>query len=735
MTLSYPLVLQCGEEFIAVPISTITKYSSVFKALFLGEEYRNSDASSDSKLKENVDQEDGNNNSDIDLKQATKEPLCRQCKAQVELDINQTRNKIRNLNQADIFVVTCAGGNAVKGIFNYLDGYNDMLLYCNDFSSIKDILTFCDTYAMKVPELDEEIYDMIPDIELTLDNVLDAVECSQMMPNGSSQREELLSRCYGAAESRLNTYNTLLNFIVENKTKSSAVVVLLESKYSRKKASYRRTFLNFSDLSELDYGATMLSDDIVLLNRCWQIRIEKCNPYSPCISITAWFDGGNSGLYNSKFVFKIINQKGGEDLIESKSLTFENRFMKSTFDIDELEKPDSPFVLDDAVIFCIEFDFNSFDPRDIALEVSEHELHTMYNLNPTENRFEAVSEKQCYPPDIQKVNYDYGAPVLLQCGDILLPVNENILIQESPVFKAMLSKSWHRDEGKVKSELPVVPLQNQGSLETIQINKIYITEFDPLAVKSLFHYIMGYMSNLMICNRISVLGEMLRVCDFYAITSPVGDIKNRIDAIHITVRNVTEVYEISESLGLMQQYEHFSSKLKYKCIHFLRCNLITRKQLLSFVMENVANISTAMKLVDHLKNDDHIKLRFYFNPESSYYKYYSQKRSVKGLIWSVSVKKDDTEKYLNFILSSSLDEDSSMTASVTLGLYNFTSHDFEWKDCGIITLNKESPSLKVEAWKIEDMNPFKKKDGEIMLEVFIKVESYEVFSDSETEPE
>ena len=50
-------------------------------------------------------------------------------------------------------------------------------------------------------------------------------------------------------------------------------------------------------------------------------------------------------MYNSKFVFKIINQKGGEDLIESKSLTFENRFMKSTFDIDELEKPDSPFVL------------------------------------------------------------------------------------------------------------------------------------------------------------------------------------------------------------------------------------------------------------------------------------------------------------------------------------------------------------------------------------------------------
>ena len=40
MTLSYPLVLQCGEEFIAVPISTITNYSSVFKALFLGEEYR-----------------------------------------------------------------------------------------------------------------------------------------------------------------------------------------------------------------------------------------------------------------------------------------------------------------------------------------------------------------------------------------------------------------------------------------------------------------------------------------------------------------------------------------------------------------------------------------------------------------------------------------------------------------------------------------------------------------------
>ena len=57
-----------------------------------------------------------------------------------------------------------------------------------------------------------------------------------------------------------------------------------------------------------------------------------------------------------------------------------------------------------------------------------------------------------------------------------------------------------------------------------------------------------------------------------------------------------------------------------------------------------------------------------------------------------------------------------MTASVTLGLYNFTSHDFEWKDCGIITLNKESPSLKVEEWKkIEDMNPFKKK---VKIQIF-----------------
>ncbi len=199
--------------------------------------FRNSEASSDSKLKENVDQEDGNNNSDIDPRQTTKESLCRKCQAQV--DITQTSNKTRNINQADIFVVTCASGNAVKGIFNYLDGYNDMLLYCNDFSSIKDILKFCDTYDMKVPELDEEIFDMIPDIDLTLDNVLDAVECCQIMPNCSLQREDLLSRCYYVAESRLNTYNTLLNFIVENKTKSSAIVVLLESIYSRKEASNR----------------------------------------------------------------------------------------------------------------------------------------------------------------------------------------------------------------------------------------------------------------------------------------------------------------------------------------------------------------------------------------------------------------------------------------------------------------------------------------------------------------
>ena len=37
---SYPVVLHCQEEFVAVPISTLIQESSVFKALFCTQDFK-----------------------------------------------------------------------------------------------------------------------------------------------------------------------------------------------------------------------------------------------------------------------------------------------------------------------------------------------------------------------------------------------------------------------------------------------------------------------------------------------------------------------------------------------------------------------------------------------------------------------------------------------------------------------------------------------------------------------
>ena len=133
-----------------------------------------------------------------------------------------------------------------------------------------------------------------------------------------------------------------------------------------------------------------------------------------------------------------------------------------------------------------------------------------------------------------------------------------------------------------------------------QFEVIEISDFDPLAVRILFEQLKGYVDVFLSCPSIHVLGQMLMLCDFYAIDKPVKGIKKKLIMLPITMVNLLEAFATAKSLEMIEAYKTIAHNITVRCISFARCNLGCSSNIIDFMVRHKDNINLSLQLFDYL---------------------------------------------------------------------------------------------------------------------------------------
>ena len=102
------------------------------------------------------------------------------------------------------------------------------------------------------------------------------------------------------------------------------------------------------------------------------------------------------------------------------------------------------------------------------------------------------------------------------------------------------------------------------------------------------------------CKSFSVLVDVLCICDYYLISSPVSHIIERIDQLSLSVNNMIEAYESAQKLAAHQRFQGLAKDLQGRSIAYARSNLASWQCLISFIAGNCDNVESVVQVLEHL---------------------------------------------------------------------------------------------------------------------------------------
>ena len=123
-------------------------------------------------------------------------------------------------------------------------------------------------------------------------------------------------------------------------------------------------------------------------------------------------------------------------------------------------------------------------------------------------------------------------------------------------------------------------------------------------------YIQGYPTLLQKCEDNSVIGDILRLADFYNIRRPIPELVSNILNLAINMKNVVEVFEVSRNLDLLVAFKDLATNLSSKCISYLRFNLASWQVLINFMVENKDKTDLVIKIIEFLAQEEVANIRY-----------------------------------------------------------------------------------------------------------------------------
>ena len=115
----------------------------------------------------------------------------------------------------------------------------------------------------------------------------------------------------------------------------------------------------------------------------------------------------------------------------------------------------------------------------------------------------------------------------------------------------------------------------------------------------------GYTELLETCTvEMTLLGDMLRLCDDFGMQGPVAKIIERVELCTITMDNLVEAVTEAEKLETIHQFKKLAQDVFQRCVSFARSNFASWQVILGFVLKNKGNVECAIKLCTAIKNDN-----------------------------------------------------------------------------------------------------------------------------------
>eukprot|EP00088_Acartia_fossae_P055803 TRINITY_DN6485_c0_g1_i2.p1 TRINITY_DN6485_c0_g1~~TRINITY_DN6485_c0_g1_i2.p1 ORF type:complete len:346 (+),score=71.07 TRINITY_DN6485_c0_g1_i2:46-1083(+) len=313
--------------------------------------------------------------------------------------------------------------------------------------------------------------------------------------------------------------------------------------------------------------------------------------------------------------------------------------------------------------------------------------------------------------------------LLLVCDNKIEGISKSILMEESLYFKSRLSEEWDFSGSH----------EQQFSSELIKIQSNNIEAFQTVLI-----YLKGYHEILEARNSFIVLGEMLRICDYYQITKLSNPLTKKIQELPITVSNLMEAFSTSQNLMVVPGCQKVGRFLQERSIIFAMVNFTSWQNLISFLAASNYPMESLVEILECLLEEQDFDLRCKFSITESPSQF-SLNFIKQNLEWKIEVKKEkyDDEECLQCFLHCQgfqqyLDGWKCLTEGLNMEVYNYC--DGTWSNDGaqedadvdIDILNEDTSSaigyFRIKYWdEVMDPNEGYIKDGRIEIKLSFKV--------------
>ncbi len=125
-------------------------------------------------------------------------------------------------------------------------------------------------------------------------------------------------------------------------------------------------------------------------------------------------------------------------------------------------------------------------------------------------------------------------------------------------------------------------------------------------------YLSDFKDLLQGCKELTVLGDILILCDYYGIGKPVTEIRNVVYETAIDFSNAIEAFEVSRKIELVDAFADLASHLWMKSTSFLRFNLAGWQLLINFLVANENKIDIAVDILEELAGKEQAFIRYFY---------------------------------------------------------------------------------------------------------------------------
>eukprot|EP00088_Acartia_fossae_P051915 TRINITY_DN5843_c0_g1_i2.p1 TRINITY_DN5843_c0_g1~~TRINITY_DN5843_c0_g1_i2.p1 ORF type:complete len:697 (+),score=121.97 TRINITY_DN5843_c0_g1_i2:129-2219(+) len=474
---------------------------------------------------------------------------------------------------------------SVTTLFDYLQGCSLSLESIDSMQDLEDMIKLCQELEITRPITDILARVRQPPVSggfaITKSNLVETFEVAGRLSKQEEFKqvgEDLVERCVNFARFNLATRRAVLDILLKNRSRKEQVVKLLDILYNGLPATIR-----FCENEQSKLSGERGGRKFIMNNHEWYLEYTD---YAGKIAIN--IGDHDQEIKEMRWRVKLI---GGKEAKSKNEVIFADTSKKHTYRLPEERKIlDGEEILIEAKVQ----DIDDLYPRDDP--ITEYTGELIWYAKESYH-MEALMKNS----NDQTENID-PTPIMLECRGSLICAKKSVLRKESIFFGSKFGAYWEHADIDCSKKLE----EDKDDKGNKDFRVVAVPDsFDPEALKILIDHLHGnsnkftsFLTNLTLAD-LSLLCQILELCDYYGILSVVKDVLKKLENCPILVG-----YELAQKLAEMPFYQNLAESVKQGCIDSIRERLIDRRNVMEFILHNKDNIGTVSALLAEVEEDE-----------------------------------------------------------------------------------------------------------------------------------